>query len=193
MLFSSVDSVLTWAYNLEGVPVCPRSNIFEGKQRRRTSRLWDGWTNWERHAQAALVRAQVERLGDPLGAYGVALYAPLDRRLPAARTLLRWVCPDSQYLEAYELMVEQYVLGSSRAGAGGINAIRQRLCCRKASALQYRNEVFARLDGLRGQLFDRLEPVLIDGDLIRRREHDGDLYPWVAHLPGIVAEVAELA
>jgi hypothetical protein len=185
MLFASVDSVLRWAYAMEGVSVCPQAKIFEGKLRRRT-RLWDGWTTWERHAQAALVRGQVERLGDPLGAYGVACYAPVDRRFPAAQALLRWLGPPVHHASAYELMVEQYVLGSSGRGSGGIGAVRRHLHCRKTTALAERARVFERLDGLRAQLFVRLEPMLIEGELIPRRE-GAPMIPVITRLEACVA------
>lgn len=168
MLFASVDSVLRWAYAMEGRSVVARSSVFASGAN-RSPRLWDDWTTWERHAQAAMVRAQVERQERPLDAYAIAMYARFECRFPAAQQLVKWAAPEyvGTGLEgAYELMVEQYVLGSARLRGGGIGPIRYELGCRKTAALDERRRIFGLLDGLRSRLFDSLTPPLSEGGLI---------------------------
>ena len=167
MIFLSVDAALHWAFAMEGRSVVAASSAF--RNRGATSeRAWESWTTWDRHAQAAMVRGQAESLEHPLGCFAVAVHSHLpEPRARAAEALLAWVAPHANgELAAYQLMLEQYVLGASGKRSGGIGRIRYELGCRKCSALNERRRIFDLLDQLRDRLHHALRGPLADGGLV---------------------------
>lgn len=167
MIFASVHAVLRWAYGLEGRAIVAQPATFTLGL--RSARAWDTLDVWDRHAQSAMVRAEVERLSSPLPELAIALYAPIAVRWPAAQALLGYLDPPAHQWEAYELMIQQYVLGGAAPGRGGINGVRWLLRCRKATALEERRRVFGLLDVLRLRLFAALEPGFVRAGLVAVR------------------------
>ena len=81
--------------------------------------------------------------------------------------MLSWVAPQANgELAAYQLMVEQYVLGASGKHGGGIGRIRHELGVRKCTALDERRRIFDLLDGIRARLHHALAGPLSDGGLV---------------------------
>lgn len=169
MIFASVDDALRWAYAFDGREVIARSRVFtSGKLAPRCPPIWEAWTIWERHAQAAQLRKQAESLGDPVSALAIACYAPLDQRWPAVVTLAAYLAPNcsGETARAYRMIVEQYAVALMDLRAGGIGPVRRALACRKLSALNERRRLFDALDAIRLRLFETLRPGLTRGGLL---------------------------
>ncbi|MBL8526470.1 MAG: hypothetical protein JNL68_02170 [Burkholderiales bacterium] len=145
----------------------------------RLPRPFEASGAWDRLAQAALVRRQVEGLGEPLCWLALALYSRSQARGPAALALIEHLNPTPEAREATALMLAQYV-GMSR-GRGGIDHVRRLLGIRKSSALEQRRELFRRLDGLLLRVHAALGPKLIAGGLVQT--HDSRTETTMSKLP----------
>ena len=135
--FRDAEGLLRWAYALAERPVVNTSTTFQSGNLndRRPMLPPHELTVWERHAQAALVRAYVERLASPLPAFAVCMYGLSDRHEPLLK-VTDWLIDTLRTggsRRAHELMVVQYASSGT-----GIGEIRRLLACSKRAALERR-------------------------------------------------------
>lgn len=144
-MFRSVEHALRFAFEMQHKGILSRSTTIVNTK----AGMWRGLTSHDLHAQAALIRAAIDRFPYIERAYLISYFGFDFDRDEAAKAIVDWTIREvpigTEDREPYQWMVDQH---QGRARIGGINQVRRMLRCRKRDALERRKAVWDGLDGL---------------------------------------------